>query len=118
MFLRNVRKKGRNMTEVNELGPEEWSLELHHMANAGFDDLRHVILAVDRDAQVAADFRTMIVQAFSLVTEGMGLQPDDLVANQAEFLKAAESSDPQKRFDLMHLALAKLSKTVGFSIEM
>lgn len=102
--------------EAYELSPEEWALELHHMANAGFDDLYHVSIGVDPDGQPIVDLKTTITTAFGLVTDGMELQPNDLAPSLAKFLKAAESADTEKRSELMRLALANLSGVVGFAI--
>ncbi len=102
--------------EAYELSPEEWALELHHMANAGFDDLYRVSIGVDQNGQPFADLKATITTAFGLVTDGMGLQPNELAPNLAEFLEAAESAEPEKRTELMRLALANLSGIVGFAI--
>lgn len=104
------------MSDAHELSPEEWAHELHHMAKAGFDDLYQVSIAITRESKPFADLETTITTGFGLVTSGLELQSDDLAPNLAEFLAAAEISDPEKRSEVMRRALVNLSAAVGFGI--
>lgn len=104
------------MTETNELSPEEWAHELHYMANAGFGDLARACEGLDPNGNPAEDLWAQITTAFSLVTSGMGLEPETLAGNQREFLDAVDIADPAARREAMARALANLSDVFGFEI--